>query len=290
MRRRAVIAGCCLALGASDGCAGVRGRRDHPVAGATPAAVRVELSQAATAAMDRGDLPQARGDLERLVSESPRSAELHYRLGKVLQLQGDLAGAKASFGQALGLDRQYVGALIGLGQVDARLGHPEDALVQFETAIDVDPHQSEAHLARGQVLETLGRAEDARAAYFRALELDRSLGPGDHPGRLDPARARARRSRPWSGSNEANELAPDDAEVHHRRGLARLALNDTGRAVADLKFASERLPDRPDVMLDLARAYEADRQPEPARLLARKALALQPDSAPARDLADRLRR
>ncbi len=289
MRRRAVIAGCCLALGVSPGCAGFRARRERPEDGPASATARHELSQAATAAMDRGDLPGARADLERLVAQSPRSAELHYRLGKVLQLQGELPGAQACFRQALDLDKQYVGALIGLGQVAARLGRPEDALVHFETAIDVEPHQSEAHLARGQVLETLGRTDEALAAYFRSLELDKSSVAAIlrvasiQLGRDQALQALVR-------LNVANEYAPEDAEVRHRRGLAHLALKHPKLALADLQFASDRMPDRPEVMLDLARAYEAAHQPEAARLLAQKALALQPDSAVARDMADRLRR
>ncbi len=289
MRRRAVIAGCCLALGVSPGCAGARARRERPEDGPASATARLELSQAATAAMDRGDLSRARADLERLVAQSPRSAELHYRLGKVRQLQGELSAARGCFCAALELDKQYVGALIGLGQVDARLDRPEEALVHFDKAIDVEPNQGEAHLARGQVLETLGRTDEALWAYLRSLELDRlSVAAMTRVASIQLGRGLADQA--LVRLNDANELAPEDAEVRHRRGLAHLALKHPKPAIADLEFASARLPERPDVMLDLARAFEANHQPEAARLLAQKALALQPDSALARDLAGRLRR
>ena len=94
MRHRAVIAGGCLVLGLASGCAGWRSRRD--AANDSPAVVarRMELSQDATAAMDHGDLPRARAGLETLAAESPRSAELHFRLGKVAQLQADFGAAE----------------------------------------------------------------------------------------------------------------------------------------------------------------------------------------------------
>ena len=291
MRQRAVIAGwCCLAaLGAVPGCAAARQRRDQAAETTATASVRQELSQAATAAMDRGDFALARSDLESLVEQTPRSAELHYRLGKVLQFQGDLGSATDSYRKALAIEPEYVGALVGLGQVDARLNRFGEALCRFDTAIEVDPHQPDAHFARGQALESLGRPDDALAAYFRALELNPSSAPAlarvatlqldaGHP---DQALVRLDR---------ANEVAPDDAEIRFRRGLAHLKLNHPKLAVQDLAFASAKLDHRADVFLALAQALEADRQPAKARLAAERALTLEPSSTAARDLTERFQR
>src|SRR5947209_14910749 len=103
MRHGAVIAGCCVLLGLTPGCAAARGRRERSVEASAQSPSREDLSLAATVAMDRRDYVQARADLERLLTQSPRSAELHFRLGKVMQLQGELVGAEAEYQRALGL-------------------------------------------------------------------------------------------------------------------------------------------------------------------------------------------
>ena len=295
MRHRAVIAGwCCVAslgvgVGALPGCVGARLRREQAAETPAMASSRQELSQAATAAMDRGDYPLARSDLEQLVGQTPRSAELHYRLGKVMQLQGDLAASAESFSKALAIEPEYVGALVGLGQVDARLNRSNKALERFDAAIEVEPHQPEAHFARGQALEVLGRPDEALAAYFRSLELN----PGSAPAILRVAALQLDRGQPDQALvrlERANELDPDDAEIRFRRGLAHLALNHSRLAVQDLAFAAEKLGDRADVYLGLAQALEVDRQPAQARLAADRALRLEPNSAVARDLSERLHR
>ncbi|WP_435020501.1 tetratricopeptide repeat protein [Tundrisphaera sp. TA3] len=289
MRRRAVIAGGCLILALLPGCAGWRSRRDAGADSPAQEARRQELSQDATAAMDSGQYDRARPVLETLAAESPKSAELHFRLGKVKQLQGDLGSAEVSYLRALTFDPRYVGALIGLGQVSARLGRHPAALERFETAIEVDPNQPEAHFARGQSLEALGRTDDALAAYFRSLELD----PGSAPAILRIATLQLGRGQPDQALvrlDQAVDLAPDDPEARHQRGLAHLALKHAGPAIADLSSAAARLPDRPDVLLHLAQALEADRKPSEALQAVERSLRLDPTSTIARDLSDRLRR
>jgi len=239
--------------------------------------------------MDRHDYVQARVDLEELIKQSPGSAELHFRLGKVLQFEERPIEAEAEYHKALKLDPSYVGALIGLGQVDARLGRPEGALARFEKAIDVDPHQPEAHLARGRTLEVLHRPVDALAAYFRALELDPSMAPAMvrvaalqlDRGQADQALVRL---------DQANLLVPDDPEIHYRKGMTLLALKQNRRAIEDLSFAAQHAPENAEFLIGLARAFDADRQPEQARIALDKALQLQPDLPIASDLTEKLRR
>jgi tetratricopeptide (TPR) repeat protein len=291
MGRRAMIAGYCVALvlGSMPGCAGVRLRREGGGEPSAQAPSRQDLSHAATVAMDRHEFEQARLDLELLLQQSPRSAELHFRLGKVLQFQDKPVEAEAEYKKALGLDVHYVGALVGLGQVDARLGRHEDALTRFEKAIEVDPHQPEAHLARGSTLEVLNRPGDAMAAYFRSLELDPSLAEAmvrvailqfDRE-QFDQALVRL---------EQADLLVPEDPEIRYRKGLTLLALKQTKRAIEDLSFAAKHAPNRADILVGLAKAFEKDRQPEQARLALEQARRLQSELPIARELSDPIRR
>ena len=290
MKRLATIAGCCLmSLGSLPGCAAYTSRRDR-TAERTPQVVsREALNQAATLAMDRGDYTQARIDLERLLSQSPRSAELHFRLGKVLQCLTHFDEAEAEYREALRIDPLYVGALVGLGHVEAWLGRPKEALQRFEKAIEVDPHQAEAHFARGQVLESLGRPNDALVAYFRSLQIDKDSAPTI----LRVATLQLERGEPEQALvrlDRAKELAPENHEIRFRRGQTLLTLKRPKLAVADLSFAADKAPDRADILLTLAQAFEADQQTLMARQTLDKALRIQPDSPVARELSERLRR
>jgi tetratricopeptide (TPR) repeat protein len=289
MRRRGVCA-CCLgvALALDAGCAGFRkARRDD----ASPAVLarRQELSESAQAAIDRHDLGQARGLLDQLVSESPRSAEAHQRRARVLQLEGALDAAAAEYREALKIDRDYVDALLGLGQILHQLGHEEVALKRFAQAIEIDPNKAEAHFAEGQTYESLGRKTEALASYFRALEID----PTSAETILRVALLQLERNQPdqvLARLDQMLQLAPKNAEGRHLRGLAHLALKRPDAAIDDLRAASASLPDRADVFYHLAEALAAARKTPEALAAAENALKLNPAYADARALSDRLKR
>jgi tetratricopeptide (TPR) repeat protein len=289
MRRRGVIAGCGTALLALAGCAMVHPRHDVDAPSPSQAALCQQLSQSAQAAMDRHDYDRALADLSRLVAESPRSAEAHHRIGRILQVQGRFVEARQAYRRALELDREYVGALIGLGELEDQLGQPEAALARFESAIEIDPQQPEAHVARGRVLEAVGRTDDALAAYFRTLELNPTAAPvilriaTIQLARREPDQALTR-------LDQVLELTPGDPEAHHQRGLAHLALNHATQAVADLRFAAQHLPNRPEVFYHLALALDADHKSRDALVAAQRALTLAPAYTDARNLTQRLRR
>ena len=109
------------------------------------------------------------------------------------------------------------------------------------------------------------------------------MGSGSQksPGKPDQALVRLDR---------ANELLPDDPEIRYRRGLTLLALKKPKPAITDLVLAAEKAPERADILLGLAQALEADRQPERARQALERAIRLEPGSPLARDLSERLRR
>ena len=285
MRRRAVIAVGLTGLVA--GCAG----HSHRVAPPSPARLASiqEASQAAQEAYDRRDWPRAQAELERLVDEAPQLAEAHHRLGRVLHAQERPAEAEAEFRAALELDRDYVDAQIGLGELALEGGRLVEALRFLDRAIEFEPGRAEAHLARGRTLEALGRPDDAQDAYFLALESDPTLTAA--PMRIAALQiARGRFDQALVRLDAVLELLPEDAEAQALRGRAFLALKQNGPAVEALRFASEKLPDRPDVFYDLALALEAASKSADARKAADRAATLAPEWAEARELSQKLRR
>jgi tetratricopeptide (TPR) repeat protein len=280
-----------MLLAASAGCSCYGARRRSPQEPPTPeqAARAQKISERAQEAIDRGDLEQAKLELLHLTAYTPRSAEAHQRLGRVLQLQGRLNEAEECFRRALELDADYVGALIGLGNIEAARGDPQAALKRYETAIEIEPHDAEAHYASAQVLEAMGRTDDALAAYFRTLEFNPLRPQVSH--RIGAIQlARDQPDQALARLDQAVDLAPEDGEIRLLRGRAHLTLKHIPQAIADLQAAASKLPNRADVYFQLALALDAAHQPNAALQAAEHALRLAPDYADARDLSQRLRR
>ena len=265
MRRRAVVAGCCFALGLAPGCAAARLR--HERSAESPAGPRA--GERAQPGGHRGDGPgrlrpgPGRPGASRRPGPPVGRAPFPVRQGRCSS-RGTSPAPRPRIAGPWGSTPNYVGALVGLGQIDAQLGRPAEALKRFEMAIEVDPHQAEAHFARGQTLEALGRPDDALAAYFRSLELN----PASTPTIVRVAALQLGRDQADQALvrlDQAVEIDPEDPEVRFRRGLAQLALKRPNLAVADLAFAAGRQPERPDVLFALAQALEADHKPDQAR-------------------------
>jgi len=294
MRRGAVIATWSFALllsAATAGCSGPRALRRNLQDPPTPEqAVRIQQkSERAQAALDRGDLEQARMELLQLVAETPGSAQAHLRLGKILQLQGRLDESETCFRRALALDPDFVDALIGLGSIEAAKGDPQSALKRFETAVEIEPQDAEAHFACAGVLESMGRTDEALAAYFRTLEFN-PLHP-EVTQRIGAIQlARKQPDQALARLDQAVDLAPESGEARLLRGRAHLMLGHIPQSVADFRAAAQYLPNRPDVHYHLALALDAAHQRDDAMKAVDQALRLAPNDVDARGLSQRLRR
>lgn len=292
MRLGAVIAGITAALLALalSGCAALRAPRSaRKQVAAIQTAQGRELSRNAQAAIDNHDDAAALAFLTQLAAIEPRSAEVQNRLGGVLQQLGRNAEAEAAYRKALGLDREYVGALIGLGSIEAAVGRPQEALKRFDDALEIDPHQAGAHLGRAHALESLGNPDDALAAYFRVLE----FAPNSTDARLRVSVLQLAANAPDQALTRLDTLVeqdPDNLEARFQRGRAHLALNHNAQARDDLQLAVAKLPNRPDILYNLALALAAHNETKAALAAADQALRLAPDYADARTLSAKLRR
>ncbi len=191
--------------------------------------------------------------------------------------------------QALGHDRDYVEALIGLGDLEARRGEGVSALKRFESAIEIDPHRPKAHLAMGRMLEAMGQTDEALAAYFRALEFE--ANNGEVILRIAAIQLAANQpDQALSRLDQAVELSPNNGEARDLRGLAHWRLRHLPEAIADFRSAAERAPGRAEVFVHLALALEADNKRTDALRAVEQAVRLAPSDAAVRGLSERLRR
>jgi tetratricopeptide (TPR) repeat protein len=264
-----------------------------PGAGAGPDSeaweLRRELSREARQATEARDFPRALDLLAELAETDTRSAEAPARMGRIYAELGQFDEASEAFQRALDRDADDIDSLIGLGRVELATGKPTEAIARFDEAIEIDPGQATAHIGRGQALEILGRTDEALAAYFRALRHE----PDATQALSRVASIQLDRNQPESALARLDhlvELSFEDPETRIQRGRARLALGLIDEAIADLRFASEHLPERADVAYLLALAFEQADKTKDARTAAARALELDPNSVLVRELAERLHR
>jgi tetratricopeptide (TPR) repeat protein len=258
-RCRAAIAAGGAALLALAGCATIRSRNDSAAFASIQTDRQQQMSLSAQVAIDHHNYDQALALLSQLAVEIPQSPEIQNRLAKVLQVQGRLAEAEVMFRRALALDPEYVGALIGLGEVEAATGRLDPALRRFDLAIEINPRDPAGHFGQGRIFELQGRSDDALAAYFRALHLD----PAQAVVNLRVATLQLARQEPDQALRRLDqvlEMIPDDPEAHHLRGLAHMTLRHYPEAVTDFRFAAQRLPHRSDVAGHLTQALAASQR------------------------------
>lgn len=289
MRRCAVVAvaGSLIVCLLVPGCLGLEARRSH-VTPEQRARIQ-EWNEQAQSAIDRGDWGEAQVWLLRLVDEAPASSEVHQRLGRVFEAQGDYARAEAAYRKAVALEPEDADVLQSLAELEFHTHRFDLAREHIQASIEIAPQRAEAHEVEGMILEALGRPDEALAAYFRAVAADPGCASAMRraavlqlaTGRHDQALARL---------SQVLELVPGDTEALFQRGRAHLALHHVTAAVEDFRAVSAARPQNPEVFYHLALALEQARQPEAAFDAARHALALAPEDNQIRTLTERLRR
>ena len=155
-----------------------------------------QVASAAGQAVILGDLDRARALLERATELDPTSAELAYRLARVLDDAGDRTQAVAEYCRTLslgtsseeaGFARDRIDALVDLEVASipeaARIafdmgvsafdeGFLEDARESFSVAASQAPAWQLPYYNEGVTLAALGRDDEAVASLRRYLELD----------------------------------------------------------------------------------------------------------------------
>ena len=110
--------------------------------------------------------------LERAVEVDSENFLLHYHLGRLRSISGEIAGASRSLHTALRLEPHFAEAHYSLGQVLRRQQEIPAALEHFQRAADLGSDFKEAHNNAAICLVMLGRLEEAVADWQRALSID----------------------------------------------------------------------------------------------------------------------
>lgn len=260
-----------------------------------------ELEGLAEELMAAGDFDQARRLLDGLVGADPGSARAQLQLGILESLeQPEQAMGRLLAAVELGSESRLAQELIQViqeaedagdpaytlaqvGQVLARAGEWLLAVQAFSSALAIEPGYTEARAYRGLALDRAGQSglADLEQAVEEAPEaaLPRQLLGRHWRAQGEPALAQ-------SAFEAAATLAPDDPLIAADLAAAYAGVGDLQSARAAYIHAAELAPHDPMLWLVLAQfALEFDIEPRGLGIpAARRALALQPDSAEAMDL------
>jgi tetratricopeptide (TPR) repeat protein len=236
----------------------------------------LRLARAATALAGFQDA-EAFKEANRLFRDAnrlaPDDADINAAWGELFRDKHDPANAMKSFGEALRVDENHVGALVGAAQVNSGM-NPPAARAALERALKVNPNSVPAHLLQAE-LELDDRDRDsARASIKKALSINpssleaRSLEAAmarleDQTGEFERLVQDVLKINPTfgevyrvAGDHLARNYRFDEAVTLARRAVALDAENT--RAYADLGTHLLRTGDEPGARIALERAFKGD--------------------------------
>lgn len=164
-------------------------RASQELAKAAPTSVQAQELEA-EAFESQNDWDRASAQYQRILSQDPKTPDIHYRLGRILLSKNppDAEGAKKEFDEELKLDPANASANFMLGEIARQAGEWNDAVEHFSRAAKLDQGFAEAYLALGISLNSSGRFSDAVAP----LESYVKMVPADPAGHYQLATAYAR--------------------------------------------------------------------------------------------------
>jgi tetratricopeptide (TPR) repeat protein len=258
------------------------------------------LNRLGRSLLDLGRTEEAIGVLQQALELPRHTSQSCYLIGQAYLQTGDHARAKESFQRALALMPDHTQAAFGLFTACARLGESEEAAryreqflkleaVDRETLTDRSAQQdtltglplvrktvARTFFGAGQIYLLHKQSERAAELFLKVAELD-----------ADNAIARAALERLYvergalaAGAQAFESLVvdqPDSGLNHLFLGRFRAQLRQFAEAERAYRKVQELSPHRPEGYRALAELYlRSNRHPAEARLLARKALELEP--------------
>ena len=111
------------------------------------------------------------GEYEKLVGQSPESAELRHLLALAQHHQGRWPQARENYEKARALDRRRLGIDRDLGRLYSQTGDFRLAREAFDRSLRAEPRESLNHLFSGELFEREANLREAANAYLSAHNL-----------------------------------------------------------------------------------------------------------------------
>ncbi len=210
--------------------------------------------QAAERAFQEQRLGEAAAGYERLAELTPKTAEVHAKLGLIYYVAGSFRDAVPTFRRALELKPGLPSVATLLAISLAQLGEYDEALPGLEKGFE-QPADSAWQRLVGLELQRVYVALDRTTEAGRITSRLTSLYPDDpevlyHAGRFHADMATTAMRRLVS-------IAPDSVWGHQAAAEALESQGNYGLAIVEYRKAMEKQPGRPGVHHSIARAMQA---------------------------------
>jgi len=129
----------------------------------------------------QGDSENAEKEMRAELEHFPNDPVANCILGRVLLNNSRYEEARAHFEEALKVNSKYEDALIGLGEAEVALNHPNAAISILRKAIQLNPDQAEAHFVLGTALRKSGRTEEGIREQKLSAELQNKKAASEKP-------------------------------------------------------------------------------------------------------------
>ncbi len=193
--------------------------------------------------LKRGRLRQARGELDKAISDydqavklDPNYARAYSSRANMRQAAGDLSGAIKDYDRAIKLDPKYVNAYNNLGNAQMAAGDLRRAIKNFSHALQLDPKYIRAYNNRGNARKGLGDLSGAIQDYDQAIKLDPQY-PMPYNNRGNARRQLGDLSGAISDYDRSLRLDPKYVKAYNNRAIARQGAGDAQGAIADFSQA-----------------------------------------------------
>ncbi len=136
----------------------------------------IQLVTDAERAFEEGSYNEALRLLDSAAAYNPRSADIAFHKGQILENMNRLPEAAEFYRETLSLDSTYPWAHYNQGNIAFRQGRFREALQQFTQELRVEP-RPDVWLNIGLVYANLHKPDSARWAYRNAIQVDSSFAP-----------------------------------------------------------------------------------------------------------------
>jgi putative PEP-CTERM system TPR-repeat lipoprotein len=229
-----------------------------------------------SARLAQRDFAGALKAVEGLRTKLPDSAMPDFLRGRVLQQQGDVAGASAAFETAQSKDAAHYPSAAALSAIDFAAGRTDPARQRFTALLKANPKSHLAHLA---LAEIASRTRAAPADVQRHITDAVQAAPEEALPRVQLVNHLLRQGDAKAAlvaAQEASATVPDVAEVIDALGRAQMAAGDSQQALLTFRKLAASQPNSAQLMLRLAEAQFAAKDASAARASLRRALELEP--------------
>ncbi|MCK9462557.1 MAG: tetratricopeptide repeat protein [Proteobacteria bacterium] len=201
-----------------------------------------------------GNLAEAERAFKRAVEIDPRAYQALYNLGVLCERQGDDAGARSYYGQAIAAQSDYLAAITAAARLEMRLGDVGAALRLMQEKATAYPKNVNLLNRYADTLIAAQRYTDAIDVAKQALRLDERSA--DAMLRVAKANVRiGRHELAMSIFDQVLAINPEMSEVYFLRSQIKLSQGNKAEAITDLETTLAKNPYNIEAMNNLATLY-----------------------------------